>query len=245
MDRLIFKNLHVGCTGVESDTSLLFQVSRSSCCARFHVPVVPYRFWGGPSLVMAGWLAGCSGLKAQGCSRERARDKGDEKDHCAPLIASHELSNTHIAGCNCLRMFARRLQPSNLIQTSFPLRNAVLRQFHFSQPSPPLQTFRFRAPLKNPKRAAIEPVAFALAFTLSFAAAYALDRYTQNHTPIDPIETSLLHQDDHSLALQAQKYPDVMAAQQAPGRPGNLTAEEEVKLKEMWAQTFEIFGVSR
>lgn len=35
-----------------------------------------------------------------------------------------------------------------------------------------------------------------------------------------------------------------MAAQQAPGRPGNLTAEEEVKLKEMWARTFEIFGVS-
>ena len=141
-------------------------------------------------------------------------------------------------------MFARRLQPRNLIPTSSPLRNTAIRQFHFSQPSPPLQTSRFRAPLKNPKRAAIQPVVFALAFTISVAAAYAFDRYTQDDTPADPIDTPLPDQDDDSLALQAQKYPDVMAAQQASGRPGNLTAEEEVKLKEMWAQTLEIFGVA-
>jgi hypothetical protein len=35
-----------------------------------------------------------------------------------------------------------------------------------------------------------------------------------------------------------------MASQQAPGRPGNLTPEEQVKLKEMWAQALEIFGVA-
>lgn len=36
-----------------------------------------------------------------------------------------------------------------------------------------------------------------------------------------------------------------MASNQLPpGRPGNLTADQETKLKEMWAQTLEFFGMS-
>lgn len=35
-----------------------------------------------------------------------------------------------------------------------------------------------------------------------------------------------------------------MASEMAAGRPGNLTPEQEVKLKEMWAQAFEIFGLA-
>lgn len=35
-----------------------------------------------------------------------------------------------------------------------------------------------------------------------------------------------------------------MAPQMPPGRPGTLTPEQETKLKEMWAQTLEIFGVA-
>ncbi|KAH8595172.1 CRAL-TRIO domain-containing protein [Bisporella sp. PMI_857] len=34
-----------------------------------------------------------------------------------------------------------------------------------------------------------------------------------------------------------------MTGESLPGRPGNLTAEEEVKLKELWVATLEIFGV--
>ncbi|KAK3642117.1 phosphatidylinositol transfer protein csr1 [Elasticomyces elasticus] len=34
-----------------------------------------------------------------------------------------------------------------------------------------------------------------------------------------------------------------MASKPLPGRPGNLTPEQEVKLKEMWAATLEVFGV--
>lgn len=140
-------------------------------------------------------------------------------------------------------MFARHCLRSRNITNIYPLRPAALRRIHFSHPPPPLQTSR--APLRNPKRAAIEPVTFALAFTLSVAAAYALDRYTREDPPTEPIDTPQLDEDeDDLLALLAQKYPDVMASQQAPGRPGNLTPEEKVKLKEMWAQTLEIFGVA-
>ena len=122
-------------------------------------------------------------------------------------------------------MFARHLRPRNFSQLP-SLRNTALRQIHFSHPLPPLRTSR--APLRNPKHAAIEPVAFVLAFTLSVTAAYALDRYTKEDTPVEPIDTPQLDDDDDDdlLALLAQKYPDVMASQQAPGRPGNLTPEE-------------------
>jgi hypothetical protein len=141
-------------------------------------------------------------------------------------------------------MFARQLRPSNLTQLH-SLRTVGVRRLHFSHPPPPLQTSR--APLRNPKHAAIEPVAFILAFGLSLTAAYALDRYTKEDTPVETAAatttTAALDQYD-SLALQAQKYPDVMASQQPPGRPGNLTPDQEVKLKEMWAQTLEIFGVA-
>jgi hypothetical protein len=75
-------------------------------------------------------------------------------------------------------------------------------------------------------------------------AAYAVDRYTKKDTPVEEyVPTTTLDQDD-TLELQAQKYPDVMASQQQPGRPGNLTPDQENKLKEMWAQTLEIFGVA-
>ncbi|EMC99625.1 hypothetical protein BAUCODRAFT_62758 [Baudoinia panamericana UAMH 10762] len=36
-----------------------------------------------------------------------------------------------------------------------------------------------------------------------------------------------------------------MAARLPPGRPGNLTPDQEAKLKEMWSQTLDIFGVGR
>jgi hypothetical protein len=39
------------------------------------------------------------------------------------------------------------------------------------------------------------------------------------------------------------QFADDMDAPTAPGRPGNLTAEQEAKLKEMWAQLLDIFGV--
>jgi len=126
-------------------------------------------------------------------------------------------------------MFAR---PLRLAHTTS---RTSLRQIHSHRPR--------RAPLATPKRAAIEPVAFVLAFGLSATAAFILDRYTEKDTPVQsaPVDPPA-HKD--TLALEAQKYPDVMAQQMPPGRPGNLTPDQEAKLKEMWAQTLEVFGVA-
>lgn len=42
----------------------------------------------------------------------------------------------------------------------------------------------------------------------------------------------------------AQQLRYTMAVHNLPGRPGNLTAEQEAKLKEMWATNLEFFGMS-
>lgn len=75
-------------------------------------------------------------------------------------------------------------------------------------------------------------------------AAYALDRYTNTPASLDPPPAGASDPVNKTLALEAQNYPNVMAPQMPPGRPGTLTPEQETKLKEMWAQTLEIFGVA-
>jgi hypothetical protein len=126
-------------------------------------------------------------------------------------------------------MFARPLR----LALSTP--RTTLRQLHSHRP--------LRTPLATPKRAAVEPFAFVLAFGLSATAAFIVDRYTKEDIPVEDTPVSTPDQND-TLALQAQKYPDIMAAQMPSGRPGNLTPEQELKLKEMWAQTLEVFGVA-
>ena len=126
-------------------------------------------------------------------------------------------------------MFARPLR------FALPTSRTAVRRLHSHRPRP--------APLATPKRAAVEPVAFVLAFGLSATAAFIVDRYTEKDTPVQSVPADTPEQ-NVSLALQAQKYPDVMATQMPPGRPGNLTPDQEAKLKEMWAQTLEVFGVA-
>ena len=122
-------------------------------------------------------------------------------------------------------MFARPLR------LALPTSRTTLRQLHSHRP--------LRTPLATPKRAAIEPFAFVLAFGLSATAAFIVDRYTKEDIPVQTTPANTPDQNE-SLALDAQKYPDVMSAQMPPGRPGNLTPEQEIKLKEMWAQTLEV-----
>lgn len=139
-------------------------------------------------------------------------------------------------------MFPRSLRLKNLPSHLSTRKTTTVRLLSHT---PPLRTSPFPAPPRRPQRAGIEPVAFVIAFALSAGTAYAFDKYTRESPPQEVPETAYNNSSkpDHILALDAQAYPDVMAPNMPPGRPGNLTPDQEVKLKEMWAHTLEIFGV--
>lgn len=48
---------------------------------------------------------------------------------------------------------------------------------------------------------------------------------------------------DLTTSLQAETKTNSMGGQTLPGRPGNLTKEQEVKLQELWVATLKVFGV--
>lgn len=48
---------------------------------------------------------------------------------------------------------------------------------------------------------------------------------------------------DLTTSLQAETTTNSMGSQALPGRPGNLTKEQEVKLQELWIATLKVFGV--
>lgn len=99
-----------------------------------------------------------------------------------------------------------------------------------------------RAPLRNPTKAAVEPFVFAAAFTVSIGIAYTLDRYK---APLQTgVEDGTEQKDILIPAHEAQEFFHIMAPSMPPGRPGNLTADQEAKLKEMWAQALDLFGVT-
>src|ERR1700737_315841 len=45
-----------------------------------------------------------------------------------------------------------------------------------------------------------------------------------------------------AVSIENEEFED-MGPLELPGRPGNLTAEETAKLKEMWSVAFKVFGI--
>ena len=90
------------------------------------------------------------------------------------------------------------------------------------------------------RRSAIDPLTLLVTFAFSTGVAYLALSYTSKAPPLK--DTTEDHIDIAPSA--AILYPLTMAPSMPPGRPGTLTAEQETKLKEMWSQTLEIFGVS-
>ncbi|KAK5686017.1 phosphatidylinositol transfer protein csr1 [Elasticomyces elasticus] len=87
------------------------------------------------------------------------------------------------------------------------------------------------------QQSAIDPLTLVVAATLSLGVAWIATSYTTNPSPTIPEigEEQKISRDTDD--------DEEMAAKPLPGRPGNLTPEQEVKLKEMWAATLEVFGV--
>lgn len=118
-------------------------------------------------------------------------------------------------------------------------RASSVRQLHIPF-SPDFPATRHRTP--RAQRSGIDSTTLLVAAVLSFGAAYFGVKYSQ--TPSSPDIQSEYSEQKATVALSAQQYNLVMAPQMPPGRPGNLTAEQEAKLKEMWAATLDVFGVA-
>ncbi|TKX24649.1 CRAL/TRIO domain-containing protein 1 [Elsinoe australis] len=96
----------------------------------------------------------------------------------------------------------------------------------------------------QPTRHAIDPVSILVAVAITSATGYIITEYlyplepsapkpVSSPSPTPPVNTEpILDEDD-----------EIMAATDLSGRPGHLTAEQELKLKEFWIQAFEVFGV--
>ncbi|KAK5717434.1 phosphatidylinositol transfer protein csr1 [Elasticomyces elasticus] len=85
------------------------------------------------------------------------------------------------------------------------------------------------------QQSAIDPLTLIVAATLSLGVAWIATAYNQQPPKPEIEEEQKISRDNDD--------EDEMATKPLPGRPGNLTPEQEVKLKEMWAATLEVFGV--
>lgn len=85
----------------------------------------------------------------------------------------------------------------------------------------------------------MDPITLLLAISTGFATAYIVDTYHQSSKPDKP---SLPDTSVPSIPLETEAEPD-MAPTTLPGRPGNLTPDQEEKLRELWMQTLDVFGV--
>ncbi|KAK5734369.1 phosphatidylinositol transfer protein csr1 [Elasticomyces elasticus] len=87
------------------------------------------------------------------------------------------------------------------------------------------------------QQSAIDPLTLVVAATLSLGVAWVATAYNQQPPIPEPEE-----EEEEHLKV-SRDLDEEMATRSLPGRPGNLTPEQEVKLKEMWAATLEVFGV--
>ena len=90
-----------------------------------------------------------------------------------------------------------------------------------------------------PRPAAFNPISFIVAASLAAGVAYiATKSRSKEASPSDASEQL------KSIVPSAQQHYHVMAPFMPPGRPGTLTSDQEVRLKDMWTAPLEVFGVS-
>jgi hypothetical protein len=134
-------------------------------------------------------------------------------------------------------------RPSSLISSSPSRRLSIqaTRTYRSSPLRPPFHQPR-HFPTRPPfhcKESLLDPVTLLFAISTGFATAYIADTYYSTSIsdkasiPDDPIP---------SLPLDSDLESD-MAPTALPGRPGSLTPDQEEKLRELWLQTLDVFGV--
>ncbi|KAK3677387.1 phosphatidylinositol transfer protein csr1 [Recurvomyces mirabilis] len=104
--------------------------------------------------------------------------------------------------------------------------------------APPIQRLR----PGRPTHSAIDPITLLATAAISAGIAYFATAYIDIEKNTDP--TGAAEVADEAQVARGELEADDMAAQIPPGRPGNLTPDQEVKLREMWSATLDVFGVA-
>ena len=138
-----------------------------------------------------------------------------------------------------IRSLAANIPITQRRPTGPPLtRHLAQRNFCFCRATSSRQHHRVKQ-----QRSALDPVYLLVAGVVSVGIAFVASAYNTTDKSIEE-ESTALSQVFAPVAEDWQSCPAVMAANMPPGRPGNLTADQEAKLKEMWAATLDVFGVA-
>jgi hypothetical protein len=133
-------------------------------------------------------------------------------------------------------------RPSSILSSpSCRLSVQATRTYRSSPLRPPFRQprhFPTRPPFQL-KESRLDPVTLLLAISTAFATAYIANTY---YSTIDANKASVPDVPVPSLPLESDLESD-MAPTALPGRPGSLTPDQEEKLRELWLQTLDVFGV--
>lgn len=136
----------------------------------------------------------------------------------------------HLQPLHTLRQSYRVNSKTPHLPQSIPRRNTSRPSSIFSDATTP-----------HPQYSAIDPLPVLVALSIALGAGYLARSYLQ---PSDPQPVHDTNPEGQYIVetTSTRAYPD-MPTQPAPGRPGNLTPEQEQKLKEFWLATLDIFGL--
>ena len=131
------------------------------------------------------------------------------------------------------------LRSTHLVPTKPRIATANLASSRFARYSPVLQ-----APCARPSHPSSSTIQSSSGNTITVVAISTLlisgtaVIYQRSRTAEKPEDV-----EGEVSKIQTEEKPAAMTGAPLPGRPGNLTAEQEVKLKEFWAAVLHVFGV--
>ena len=133
-------------------------------------------------------------------------------------------------------------RPSSILSSpSCRLSVQATRSYRSSPLRPPFRQPRHfpTRPTFQLKESRLDPVTLLLAISTAFATAYIANSY---YSTTNSDKASLPDTPGPSLPSETEPESD-MAPITLPGRPGSLTPDQEEKLRELWLQTLDVFGV--
>ena len=133
-----------------------------------------------------------------------------------------------------LRSLSLKLQQHPFLSPPKSVTNRILASPHTAWRQ------SYRNPLEYPRRT-VQSSLFGTT-TVAFLVTSLIGGLVYLYQPTNPPEHKNIFEGTQDCK-ETEKYA-IMPGAALPGRPGNLTKEQELKLQEMWTATLKVFGVS-